>query len=178
MTYPLPPRVKDFLATLHRGDACSGEVASIHQFGVLVNLDGAPEPSMGHIPPSEVSWKWLSSCGEAVTVGQRVTGQVLGVDAEMRGQVTLSLIAQQPNPWLAWTGRVGSVFSGRVTRVVPFGVFVGVDEGMDGLVHNSELSQQGSEQALRVGDEMAVQISEVDPLRRLIRLSLPPQDPC
>lgn len=133
---------------------------------------------MGHIPPPEVSWKWLSSCGQALTVNQRVTGQILGVDAEVRGQATLSLSALQPNPWLAWMDRVGSVLSGRVTRVVPFGVFVGVDDGMDGLVHSSDLSRQGSEHAVRVGDQMTVQISEVDPVQRRIRLSLQPQDPC
>ncbi|MFJ9167341.1 S1 RNA-binding domain-containing protein [Lysinibacillus fusiformis] len=157
---------------------CSGVVASIHQFGVLVDLDGAPESSVGHIPPPEVSWKWLSSCGEALTVGQRVTGEVLGIDAEVRGQATLSLIALQPNPWLAWIDRVGSVFTGRVTRVLSFGVFVGVDEGMDGLIHGPELSQWAGESAIQVGDEMTVQISEVDAVRRRIRLSFPDQLRC
>ncbi|MEU4352353.1 S1 RNA-binding domain-containing protein [Streptomyces sp. NPDC023838] len=174
MTHPLPsPVLREFLATLRRGDERSGVVTSIENFGVFVDLDGAPEPSVGFIPPPEVSWKWISSCGEVVTMGQRVTAAVLGVDAEMRGQAVLSLIALQPNPWLAWVDQVGSVLQGRVTRLVPFGVFVSVDDGMDGLLHNSELSQLGGDRDIQVGDELTARIAEVDPARRRIRLSLP-----
>ncbi|MFJ7910162.1 S1 RNA-binding domain-containing protein [Kitasatospora sp. NPDC096204] len=174
MTCPLPsPALKEFLATLRRGVERSGVVTSIETFGVLVDIDGAPEPSVGFIPPPEVSWKWISSCGEVVTIGQRVTAAVLGVDAETRGQAVLSLIALQPNPWLAWVDKVGSVLQGRVTKLVPFGVFVSVDNGMDGLLHNSELSQLGGDRDIRVGDELTTRIAEVDPARRRIRLALP-----
>ncbi|MFG2919825.1 S1 RNA-binding domain-containing protein [Kitasatospora sp. NPDC048298] len=174
MTYPLPsPALKVFLATLRRGEERTGVVTASETFGVVVDLDGAPEPSVGFIPPPEVSWKWISSCDEVVTIGQRVTAAVLAIDAEMRGQAVLSLIALQPNPWLAWVDQVGSVLRGRVTRLVPFGVFVSVDDGMDGLLHSSELSRLGSDRGIRVGDELTAQIAEVDPARRRIRLSLP-----
>ncbi len=178
MTYPLPsPALKEFLATLRRGEERSGAVTAIENFGVFVDLDGAPEPSVGFIPPPEVSWRWIASCGEVVTIGQRVTAAVLGVDAEMRGQAVLSLIALQSNPWLAWVDQVGSVLRGRVTKLVPFGVFVRIDDGMDGLLHTSELSQLGSDRDIRVGDELTARIAEVDPAMRRIRLSLPTERP-
>lgn len=172
MTYPLPsPALKEFLERLCPGEVRSGVVASIEQFGVLIDLDEAPERSVGFIPVPEVSWKWHSSCEEVVAVGQRVTAEVLGVDTEMRGQAILSLIALQPNPWLAWVDRVGTVLSGCVTEVVPFGVFVGIDVGMSGLVHDSELPRAGMQHGIRIGDEMSVRIAEVDATQRRVRLS-------
>jgi ribosomal protein S1 len=171
VTYPLPSLVlKEFLSTLRRGQVRSGVVVSVEQFGVLVNLDGAPEPMAGVIPLPEVSWKWLPS-DEVLTVGQRVTAEVLDVDLEMRGQAVLSLITLQPNPWLAWVDRVGSVLTGRITKVFPFGVFVGVDDGMSGLVHNSQLPCSGH--CFKIGDEVTVQITRVEPERRRIHLALP-----
>ncbi len=95
----------------------------------------------------------------------------------MRGQAVLSLIALQSNPWLAWVDQVGSVLRGRVTKLVPFGVFVRIDDGMDGLLHTSELSQLGSDRDIRVGDELTARIAEVDPAMRRIRLSLPTERP-
>ncbi|WP_441248098.1 S1 RNA-binding domain-containing protein [Kitasatospora sp. McL0602] len=170
MTHPLPsPALREFLSTLRRGEVRSGAVVSIEQYGVLVDLDEAPEYSVGIIPLPEVSWKWIPP-QETLTVGQRVTAEVLGVEAEMRGQVVLSVIALQPNPWLAWVDRVGSVLTSRVTKAVPFGVFVRVDDGMDGLVHVSQLPHPGEH--YRVGDEMTVRIAGVEPARRRIRLTL------
>ncbi|NML51623.1 S1 RNA-binding domain-containing protein [Streptomyces sp. R302] len=174
VTYPLPSAaLKEFLATLRHGEERSGVVAAIENFGVFVDLDDAPEPSVGFIPPPEVSWKWFSSISEVLTVGQRVTAAVVGVDAETRGQAVLSLRALQPNPWLAWVDQVGSVRRARVTKLVPFGAFVSVADGIDGLLHNSELSKLGSDHSTQVGDELATLIVDVDPDGRRIRLSLP-----
>lgn len=103
-----------------------------------------------------------------------LTAEVLGVDAELRGQAVLSLIALQVNPWLAWVDRVGSVLTGPVTKVVPFGVFVGVGGGMSGLIHNSELPCPCFHFA--VGDEITVRIAEVEPVRRRMRLMLASSD--
>lgn len=174
MTYPLPSKaLYDVLMTLHPGDVVAGVVAGIENFGVFVDLDGAPEAPAGFIPPPELSWRWISSCHEAVSLGQRVTAQVLALDTEMRGQAVLSLVALQPNPWSLWTDRAGSVIRGRVTNeVVPFGIFVGLDDGIAGLMHRSELPPAGPEQAVRIGDEMTVRITEVDVPMRRIRLSL------
>jgi small subunit ribosomal protein S1 len=162
--------LKEFLSTLRRGEVRSGVVVSIEQFGVLVDLDGAPESMAGIIPLPEVSWKWLPS-DEVLAAGQRVTAEVLDVESETRGQAVLSLIALQSNPWLAWVDRVGCVLTGRVTKVVPFGVFVGVDDDMNGLVCNSQLPCLGD--CFRIGDEITVQIAKVEPERRRIHLALP-----
>ncbi|MFF7476997.1 S1 RNA-binding domain-containing protein [Streptomyces sp. NPDC008092] len=148
----------------------SGVVVSIEQFGVLVDLDEAPESMAGIIPLPEVSWKWLPS-DEVLAVGQRVTAEVLDVESETRGQAVLSLIALQPNPWLTWVDRVGNVLTGRVTNVVSFGVFVRVDDDMSGLVHSSQLPRPGD--CFKIGDEIAVQIAKVEPEQRRIQLAFP-----
>jgi DNA-directed RNA polymerase subunit E'/Rpb7 len=74
-------------------------------------------------------------------------------------------------PWLVWVDRLGDVLTGRVTKVVPFGIFVGVDDGLSGLVHNSQLPCPGD--YFRIGDEVTVQIAKVEPGRRRINLALP-----
>jgi ribosomal protein S1 len=177
VTYPLPSRaLNDFLATLHPGEVVAGVVAGIENFGVFVDLDGAPEASAGFIPPPELSWRWISSCHEAVSLGQRVTAEVLALDTEVRGQAVLSLAALQPNPWSRWADRVGSVIQGRVTKLVPFGIFLSLDEGIAGLVHRSELPPSGTRWKVRIGDEMTVRITEVDVPMRRIRLSLAGMD--
>ncbi|MGW2994663.1 S1 RNA-binding domain-containing protein [Streptomyces sp. NPDC001193] len=173
MTYPLPSKaLSDFLTTLHPGDVVAGVVVGIENFGVFVDLDGAPEASVGFIPPPELSWRWISSCQEAVSLGQRVTAEVLALDSEMRGQAVLSLVALQPNPWSLCADRAGSVIRGRVTKLVPFGIFVRLDDGIAGLVHRSELPPARPELAARIGDEMTVRVTDVDVPMRRIRLSL------
>ncbi|MBD9727495.1 hypothetical protein [Streptomyces caniscabiei] len=75
----------------------------------FVALDGAPEASAGFIPPPELSWRWISSCHEAVSLGQRVTAEVLALDTEIRGQAVLSLVALQPNAWSLWADRAAAL---------------------------------------------------------------------
>ncbi|MER6301643.1 S1 RNA-binding domain-containing protein [Kitasatospora sp. NPDC001539] len=173
MTYPRPSKaLRAFLLSLRPGDAVAGAVSGIENFGVFVDLDGAPEASVGFIPPPELSWRWISSCREAVSLGQRVSAEVLALDIEGRGQAVLSLVARQENPWLVWSGRVGSVVRGRVTKLVPFGAFVGLDDGIEGLLHSSELSAAETDRDVRIGDVMTARIAAVDPSMRRIRLSL------
>ncbi|MFH8753341.1 S1 RNA-binding domain-containing protein [Streptomyces rimosus] len=177
MTYPLPSTaLTGFLMTLRPGDVVAGVVAGIKNFGVFVDIDGAPEASVGFIPPPELSWRRISSCHEAVSLGQRVTAEVLSLDIEMRGQAVLSLVALQPSPWSLWADRVGSVVRGRVTKLAPFGVFVRLDDGVAGLVHHSELPPAKPQRAVRIGEEMTVRITEVDVPTRRIRLSLAKTD--
>ncbi|GAA3183099.1 hypothetical protein GCM10017688_41380 [Streptomyces ramulosus] len=105
-------------------------------------------------------------------MGQRVSAEVLALDTEKRGQAVLSLTALQENPWLVWATCVGSIVSGRVTKLVPFGAFVGLDDGITGLVHSSELLAAEPDRGIRVGDVMTVRIAEVDPPVRRMRLAL------
>ncbi|MDX6205136.1 MAG: small subunit ribosomal protein, partial [Frankiales bacterium] len=111
-----------------------------------------------------------------VEVGQEVTVEVLDVDMD-RERVSLSLKATQEDPWqhFARTHAVGQVVPGKVTKLVPFGAFVRVDEGIEGLVHISELAERHveiPEQVVQVNDSIMVKVIDIDLERRRISLSL------
>jgi small subunit ribosomal protein S1 len=126
--------VLEFLRTLEQGQVRRGVVASIERFGVFVDLGGAK----GLVNVTELSWRRFNDVSEVVQVGQEVTVMVLDVDLE-RERMSLSLKALQEDPWkeIART-RLGEVLTAPVTRVVPFGAFVAVAAGIEGLVHISE----------------------------------------
>jgi small subunit ribosomal protein S1 len=130
----------------------------------------------GLVHVSELSWKHIDHPGEVVEVGQEVTVEVLDVDMD-RERVSLSLKSTQEDPWqqFARTHQIGQVVPGRVTKLVPFGAFVRVEEGIEGLVHISELADRHveiPEQVVQVGDEIFVKIIDIDLDRRRISLSL------
>ena len=161
-----------FLTTLQKGQIRNGVVSSIVNFGAFVDLGGVD----GLVHVSELSWKHIEHPSEVVEVGQEVTVEVLDVDME-RERVSLSLKATQEDPWqqFARTHQIGQVVPGRVTKLVPFGAFVRVDEGIEGLVHISELAARHveiPEQVVQVGDEIFVKVIDIDLDRRRISLSL------
>ena len=121
-------------------------------------------------------WKHIEHASEVVEVGQEVTVEILEVDLE-RERVSLSLKATQEDPWqvFARTHAIGQVAPGKVTKLVPFGAFVRVAEGIEGLVHISELSGKHvelAEQVVSVGDEVFVKVIDIDLERRRISLIL------
>ena len=161
-----------FLTTLQKGQVRPGVVSSIVNFGAFVDLGGVD----GLVHVSELSWKHIDHPSEVVEVGQEVTVEVLDVDLD-RERVSLSLKATQEDPWrqFARTHQIGQVVPGRVTKLVPFGAFVRVDEGIEGLVHISELAERHveiPEQVVNVGDEISVKVIDIDLERRRISLSL------
>jgi small subunit ribosomal protein S1 len=161
-----------FLTTLQKGQVRTGVVSSIVNFGAFVDLGGVD----GLVHVSELSWKHIDHPSEVVEVGQEVTVEVLDVDMD-RERVSLSLKATQEDPWqqFARTHQIGQVVPGRVTKLVPFGAFVRVDEGIEGLVHISELAERHveiPEQVVQVGDEIFVKVIDIDLDRRRISLSL------
>jgi len=161
-----------FLTTLLKGQVRSGVVSSIVNFGAFVDLGGVD----GLVHVSELSWKHIDHPSEVVEVGQEVTVEVLDVDMD-RERVSLSLKATQEDPWqqFARTHQIGQVVPGKVTKLVPFGAFVRVDEGIEGLVHISELAERHveiPEQVVQVGDEIFVKVIDIDLDRRRISLSL------
>jgi small subunit ribosomal protein S1 len=161
-----------FLQTLQKGQVRSGVVSSIVNFGAFVDLGGVD----GLVHVSELSWKHIDHPGEVVEVGQEVTVEVLDVDMD-RERVSLSLKATQEDPWqqFARTHAIGQVVPGKVTKLVPFGSFVRVDEGIEGLVHISELAERHveiPEQVVQVGDGIFVKVIDIDLERRRISLSL------
>ncbi len=161
-----------FLQTLQKGQVRSGVVSSIVNFGAFVDLGGVD----GLVHVSELSWKHIDHPSEVVEVGQEVTVEVLDVDMD-RERVSLSLKATQEDPWqqFARTHAIGQVVPGKVTKLVPFGAFVRVDEGIEGLVHISELAERHveiPEQVVQVGDSIFVKVIDIDLERRRISLSL------
>jgi small subunit ribosomal protein S1 len=125
---------------------------------------------------SELSWKHIDHPAEVVEVGQKVTVEVLEVDMD-RERVSLSLKATQEDPWQAFarTHALGQVVPGKVTKLVPFGAFVRVEDGIEGLVHISELAERHvdlAEQVVSVGEEIFVKVIDIDLERRRISLSL------
>ena len=161
-----------FLQTLQKGQIRKGVVSSIVNFGAFVDLGGVD----GLVHVSELSWKHIDHPSEVVEVGQEVTVQVLDVDME-RERVSLSLKATQEDPWqqFARTHAIGQVVPGKVTKLVPFGAFVRVEEGIEGLVHISELAERHvdvPEQVVHIGDEIFVKVIDIDLERRRISLSL------
>ncbi len=162
----------DFLAKLAKGQVRTGHVSSIVNFGAFVDLGGVD----GLVHVSELSWKHIDHPSEVVEVGQEVEVEVLDVDLD-RERVSLSLKATQEDPWrqFARTHAIGQVVPGKVTKLVPFGAFVRVDEGIEGLVHISELAERHvelPEQVVTVGTEILVKVIDIDLERRRISLSL------
>ncbi|WP_371152130.1 30S ribosomal protein S1 [Buchananella felis] len=161
-----------FLQTLKKGQVRSGVVSSIVNFGAFVDLGGVD----GLVHVSELSWKHIDHPNEIVEVGQEVTVEVLDVDMD-RERVSLSLKATQEDPWQAFarTHAIGQVVPGKVTKLVPFGAFVRVEDGIEGLVHISELAirhVEVPEQVAKVGEEVFVKVIDIDLERRRISLSL------
>src|ERR1700748_234068 len=151
-----------FLNNLHKGQVRKGIVSSIVNFGAFVDLGGVD----GLVHVSELSWKHIDHPSEVVEVGQEVTVEVLDIDLD-RERVSLSLKATQEDPWrqFARTHQIGQVVPGKVTKLVPFGAFVRVQDGIEGLVHISELAERHveiPEQVVQVGDSLLVKVIDID----------------
>jgi small subunit ribosomal protein S1 len=163
---------EDFLTNLQPGEVRKGVVSSVVNFGAFVDLGGMD----GLIHVSELSWKHVEHPGSVVQVGDEVEVQVLDVDMD-RERISLSLKATQQDPWQEFaTGhQVGELVYGRVTKLVPFGAFVQVGDGIEGLVHISEMSAHHvalPEQVVTPGEELWVKIIDLDLQRRRISLSI------
>jgi small subunit ribosomal protein S1 len=161
-----------FLDNLKPGERRRGTVSSVVSFGAFVDLGGMD----GLIHVSELSWKHVDHPGSVVSVGDEVDVEVLEIDRD-RERISLSLKATQQDPWeeFATSHRVGELVYGRVTKLVPFGSFVQVGDGIEGLVHISEMSAHHvdlPEQVVTTGEELWVKIIDLDLGRRRISLSI------
>jgi small subunit ribosomal protein S1 len=161
-----------FLNDLAKGQVRTGVVSSIVNFGAFIDLGGVD----GLVHVSELSWKHIEHASEVVEVGQEVTVEVLEVDND-RERVSLSLKATQEDPWqlFARTHAIGQYIPGKVTKIVPFGAFVRVADGIEGLVHISELSAkhvEHADQVVSVNQDVFVKLIDIDLERRRISLSL------
>jgi len=163
----LTERELDFLQSLQRGQNITGTVTEIATFGVTF-VDIGDYTAMINIP--ELSWRPIGHPGDVVTVGQTITTRILDVDLG-RGRVSLSLKALQPDPLIDLHTQTGRIVTGPVTKVVPIGAFVRIEDhlnGLEGLVPKTELPGR----AVDVGDLLTVKIVDVDVIRRRIELVL------
>ena len=163
---------EEFLHNLRPGEIRKGIVSSVVNFGAFVDLGGMD----GLIHVSELSWKHVDHPGSVVSVDDEIEVQVLEVDLS-RERISLSLKATQQDPWREFAGahQVGELVYGRVTKLVPFGSFVQVGDGIEGLVHISEMSAHHvelPEQVVTPGEELWVKIIDLDLQRRRISLSI------
>src|SRR5919202_1302571 len=163
---------EEFLTNLKPGEVRKGVVSSVVPFGAFVDLGGMD----GLVHVSELSWKHVDHPSSVVQVGDEVEVEVLEVDLD-RERISLSLKATQQDPWQEFANnhRVGELVYGRVTKLVPFGAFVQVGEGIEGLVHISEMAAHHvdlPDQVVSPGEELWVKIIDLDLERRRISLSI------
>ncbi|MDQ6910148.1 MAG: 30S ribosomal protein S1 [Actinomycetota bacterium] len=163
---------EEFLDNLKPGEKRRGTVSSVVNFGAFVDLGGMD----GLVHVSELSWKHVAHPSEVVQVGDEIDVEVLEVDMD-RERISLSLKATQQDPWQEFANnhRVGELVYGRVTKLVPFGAFLQVGEGIEGLVHISEMAGHHvdlPEQVVNPGEELWVKIIDLDLQRRRISLSI------
>ncbi len=163
---------QQILDRLQRGEVVTGTISNIVDFGAFVDLDGID----GLIHISELSWGHVNHPSEVLSIGEEVTVKVLDIDRD-RQRISLGLKQTQEDPWerVVRTYNVGDVLEGKVTKVVSFGAFVEIMEGVEGLVHISELAQHHVENPREVvepEDNVKVKILEIDEERRRLSLSL------
>ncbi len=162
----------EFLDDLQEGEIREGTVSSVVNFGAFVDLGGMD----GLVHVSELSWQHVNHPGELVKVGDKVKVKVLEVDRE-RERISLSIRQTTEDPWDVFANEhdVGDVVEGTVTKTVPFGAFVSVADGVEGLVHVSEIALhrvESPELELSIGQKVQVKITEKDDERRRISLSI------
>lgn len=159
--------------TLREGMTVGGTVTSIREFGAFVNIGGIE----GLVPASEIGWDRGGEIRKAVSVGQEVSVTVVALDWE-RERFTFSLKNTLPDPWESVEARypLGTSHTGKISRLAPFGAFVTLEPGVDGLLHISKLGGgkriRHPREAVSEGQELRVKVDSVD--REKKRMSLSP----
>ncbi|HVS29107.1 MAG TPA: 30S ribosomal protein S1 [Solirubrobacteraceae bacterium] len=162
---------QQILDRLQSGLVVEGTISNIVDFGAFVDLDGID----GLIHISELSWSHVNHPSEILSIGDTVQVKVLDIDRE-RQRISLGLKQTQEDPWqrVVDTYNVGDELAGKVTKVVTFGAFVEILDGVEGLVHISELAPQhvdNPREMVGPGDEIRIKILEIDSQRRRLSLS-------
>jgi small subunit ribosomal protein S1 len=163
---------QQILDRLQPGQVVEGAISNIVDFGAFVDLDGID----GLIHISELSWSHVNHPSEILSIGDVVPVKVLDIDRE-RQRISLGLKQTQQDPWqrVVDSYQLGDELEGKVTKVVTFGAFVEIMDGVEGLVHISELAQHHVENPREIvepGDEVKVKILEIDSDRRRLSLSV------
>ncbi len=163
---------KDFFEKVAPGQTYQGRVKTIKDYGAFVDIGGVD----GLLHVGQISWSRINHPSDVLTPGQEIEVKVLSVDPEKK-KIGLGMRQLSPNPWQTAEEKYpsGTVVKGKVTRIETFGGFVELEPGVEGLVHISQLDHQrikSVQEVLRVGQEVDVQVLEVDPTRKRISLSV------
>jgi small subunit ribosomal protein S1 len=167
-----PGQRAEVLKTIQAGTACQGVVTNLCDFGAFVDVGGVE----GLIHISELSWGRVGHPRDVLRSGQQVTVHIMSVNAE-EGRIALSLKRLQPDPWASVEQRyaIGQVVQGTVTNVVDFGAFACIEEGLEGLIHISELAEGQflhPRNVVKEGDRVEARILNIDGRARRLGLSL------
>jgi small subunit ribosomal protein S1 len=162
----------ELFSSLQVGQKVSGTVRSIAPFGVFIDLGGID----GLVHKSELSWNKVNNPEAGYKVGDEVEAEVIDINHE-RGRISLSIRRLQPDPWHSTVAdfKVGDVIDGTVTKLVNFGAFVRVRDGLEGLIHISELSHQRVAHpgdVVHEGQQLKLKIISLDSERHRLGLSL------
>jgi small subunit ribosomal protein S1 len=162
-------RRRQLMEELEAGQVRRGRISQITDFGLFVNLGGLD----GLVHISELSWGRIEDPRETYHEGQRIKVKVLSVDRD-RQRIALSIKALAPDPWEIAPEKYeeGTLVEGKVTQVVDFGIFVELEPGVEGLLHNSELGDVEQRNELTQGEGILVKVIRVEPDRRRIGLSV------
>ena len=168
---------KSFLENLEVGNIKEGKISSIVNFGAFVDIGGMD----GLVHVSELSWRHVENPNEIVNVGDIVKVKVLEIDND-KERISLSIKQVTEDPWLDFElqYKQDDIVDGDVTKVVPFGAFVTIGKGVEGLVHVSEISVDkvdSPELALAIGQKVKIKITELDIPKRRVNLSMKQADP-
>jgi len=160
------------LSRLSPGHVCHGVISNVTSFGAFVDLGGVE----GLIHISEISWDRVRHPSDVLAPGQDVEVYVMGVNPDQE-RIALSLKRLRPNPWsLAGANyQVGQILEGTVTNVVSFGAFVRIEEGLEGLIHVTELAEGNflhPRNVVREGDTVKVRVLNIDTANHRLGLSL------
>jgi small subunit ribosomal protein S1 len=163
---------EELFEKLQVGDLVSGKVSGLTSYGAFVNLGGAD----GLIHISELSWDRINNVSDMLTVGDEVSVKVIKLDPEL-SRISLSLRQMSADPWDTIEDRFpqGKPVEGIVTKTKKYGAFLQIADGVEGLLHISELSWdhvERTEDVLKVGDKVTVMVLNADKVRRRISLSL------
>ena len=157
---------------LQEGEVVKGVVRRLTSFGAFVDIGGVD----GLVHVTDLSWHRVGHPSEVVSVGQEIDVKIIKLDQE-RGRISLSYKATQPKPWdvAGEKYQAGDIVTGKVVRIVPYGAFVELEPGLDGMVHISQCALKRIEKvedAVNVGDEIRVKILKVDTEAKRISLSI------
>ena len=165
-------RKGELLSSLKEGDIRSGVVTSVCDFGAFIDIGGAD----GLVHLSEISWSRVKHPNEVLKVGDKVQVYILSIDNE-RKRIALSIKRTQSEPWanVGEQYNLGQIVEGTITQLASFGAFARIEDGVEGLIHVSEIGDgqaQHARDVLKEGDKVTVRIIRIDPIRRRMGLSM------